>query len=51
MAESKDIKYINRDFDSFRNNLIEFSKHIFLPLIMILVRIPPGLYLLKWHPM
>lgn len=29
MAESKDIKYINRDFDSFRNNLLEFSKTYF----------------------
>lgn len=29
MAESKDIKYINRDFDSFRNNLTEFSKTYF----------------------
>ena len=29
MAESKDIKYINRDFDNFRNSLIEFSKTYF----------------------
>ena len=29
MAESKDIKYINRDFDNLRNNLIEFSKTYF----------------------
>lgn len=29
MAESKDIKYLNRDFDSFRNSLIEFSKTYF----------------------
>ena len=27
--DSKDIKYINRDFDSFRNNLLEFSKTYF----------------------
>lgn len=29
MAEKRDIKYINRDFDSFRNSLIEFSKTYF----------------------
>jgi len=29
MATSKDIKYINRDFDNFRNNLLEFSKTYF----------------------
>ncbi len=29
MAERKDIKYINRDFDSFKNSLTEFSKNYF----------------------
>jgi hypothetical protein len=29
MAEKRDIKYINRDFDSFKNSLIEFSKNYF----------------------
>ena len=29
MAGKKDIKYINRDFDSFKNSLTEFSKNYF----------------------
>lgn len=29
MAEKKDIKYINREFDSFKNSLVEFSKTYF----------------------
>lgn len=29
MAEKKDIKYINREFDSFKNSLTEFSKTYF----------------------
>ena len=32
MADSKinrDVKYINRDFDSFRNSLIQFSQTYF----------------------
>ena len=27
--ESKDIKYINKDFDTFRNNLTQFSQTYF----------------------
>ena len=27
--KGKDIKYLNKDFQSFRNNLIEFSKTYF----------------------
>ena len=29
MAEKRDIKYLNRDFDSFKNELVEFSKTYF----------------------
>ena len=29
MAEVRDIKYLNRDFDTFRNSLIEYSKTYF----------------------
>jgi len=29
MAETKNIKYLNRDFESFRNSLIEYSKTYF----------------------
>ena len=29
MAEKRDIKYLNRDFDSFKKELVEFSKTYF----------------------
>lgn len=29
MAEKRDVKYLNRDFDSFKNELVEFSKTYF----------------------
>ena len=29
MAEKRDVKYLNRDFDSFKNELVEFSKIYF----------------------
>jgi hypothetical protein len=35
--KGKDIKYLNKDFASFRNNLIEFAKTIFQKLILILM--------------
>ena len=31
MAEKRDVKYLNRDFDSFKNELVEFSKTYFPP--------------------
>ncbi len=29
MATNRDVKYLNRDFNSFRNSLIEFSQTYF----------------------
>ena len=29
MAEKKDIKYLNRDFSSFRTNLIDYTRTYF----------------------
>ena len=29
MADNKDIRYINRDFNDFKSNLVEFAKNYF----------------------
>jgi hypothetical protein len=29
MADKRDVKYLNRDFDSFKSELVEFSKTYF----------------------
>ena len=35
MAEERDIKYINKDFSDFRNQLVEHAKNYFLIAITI----------------
>jgi hypothetical protein len=37
--KGKDIKYLNKDFSSFRANLIEFAKTIFQKHILILMKL------------